>query len=110
MRELGKSSITEHRKIYNLAIESADLIISIGTETKKYFGDKSQKFNNWWQASSYLKNQITGNETILVKGSQNTIFLEELVKSILKNPSDSKKLCRQSPFWLKTKKQFKNQN
>ncbi len=107
MRELGKSAKDEHQKIYELAIKSADLIISVGSETQKYFGNKSQKFNNWWQAADYLKEQITGNETILIKGSQNTIFLEELVKSILKNPSDSKKICRQSKYWLKTKNQFK---
>lgn len=107
MRELGKSTTTEHQKIYDLATKSADLIISVGPETQKYFGDKSKKFTYWWQAADFLKNQIQGDETILVKGSQNTIFLEELVKSILKNPSDSSKLCRQSPYWLKTKEKFK---
>jgi len=106
MRELGDSSKEEHQKIYDLAIKSADLIISVGPETKKYFGDKSHKFIYWWQATEFLKNQIKGDETILVKGSQNTIFLEELVKSILKNPSDVSKICRQSKFWLKTKTKF----
>ncbi|MFA7675850.1 MAG: Mur ligase family protein [Candidatus Shapirobacteria bacterium] len=107
MRELGKSSPEEHQKIYELATKSADLIISVGPETKKYFGDKSQKFDNWWTAAEFLKENIKGSETILVKGSQNTIFLEELVKSILKNPSDSSNLCRQSPYWLKVKSKFK---
>lgn len=103
MRELGTSTENEHQKIYDLAIKSADLIISIGPETMKYFGDKSNKFINWQTASSFLTDQIQGGETILVKGSQNTIYLEELVKTILKNPSDSKKLCRQSKYWLKIK-------
>jgi UDP-N-acetylmuramyl pentapeptide synthase len=107
MRELGNSSKEEHQKIYDLATKSADLIISVGPETTKYFDDKSKKFTYWWQAAKFLKDQIKGEETILVKGSQNTIFLEELVKSILKNPSDSKKLCRQSPYWLKVKAKFK---
>lgn len=107
MRELGESTQEEHQKIYNLATKSADLIISVGPETKKYFGDKSQKFTYWWEASEYLKNNLQGNETILVKGSQNTIFLEELIKSILKNPTDSKKLCRQSPYWLRIKNKFR---
>jgi UDP-N-acetylmuramoyl-tripeptide--D-alanyl-D-alanine ligase len=110
MREIGDSSKEEHKKIYDLAIKSADIIISVGPETQKYFGDKSKKFTYWWQASNFLKTQIKGKETIFVKGSQNTIFLEELVKSILKNPSDSKKLCRQSPYWLKTKEKFKQQS
>ncbi|MFA6185414.1 MAG: Mur ligase family protein [Candidatus Shapirobacteria bacterium] len=114
MRELGNSSKEEHQKIYDLATKSADLIISVGPETKKYFISRDVarnvstfNFDNWWTAAEFLKEQIKGDETILVKGSQNTIFLEELVKSILKNPSDSKKLCRQSPYWLKVKAKFK---
>jgi len=110
MRELGKSTPEEHQKIYNQALKSANLIISVGPETTKYFGNKSKKFNNWWSASKFLKDQIEGGETILVKGSQNNIFLEELVKSILKNQSDTSKLCRQSNFWLKTKSNYFSSN
>jgi len=110
MRELGDATETEHRKIYDQALKSADLIISVGPETTKYFGDKSQKFANWWTAAEFLKENITGCETILVKGSQNTIFLEELVKSILKNPSDVSNICRQSKFWLKTKSNYHSSN
>ncbi len=110
MRELGKSAPFEHRRIYEIATKSADEIISVGPQTKKYFGSKSQKFLYWWQAEGYLKNQIQGGETILVKGSQNTIYLEELVKTILDNPSDSSKLCRQSRWWQKTKEKFYNQH
>lgn len=107
MRELGHITPDEHQKIYNLATKSADLIISVGPETHKYFGDRSHKFLYWWQAAKFLKDQVKGGETILVKGSQNTIFLEELIKEILQNPTDSKKICRQSPHWLKVKSQFK---
>ena len=110
MRELGPQSPNEHQKIYNLAVKSADLIISVGPETQKYFGNKSQKFLNWWTAAEFLKETIQGGETILVKGSQNTIFLEELVKSILKNPFDFSKLCRQSPYWLRTKSNYRSSN
>ena len=110
MRELGTASKEEHQKIYELATNSTDLIISVGKETSKYFGDKANKFPNWWTASDFLKEKITGGETILVKGSQNTIFLEELVKSILKNPSDSSKLCRQSSYWLKLKSNYRSSN
>lgn len=120
MRELGKSSKEEHLKIYDLATKSADLIISVGPETKKYFAlpklpakegfVPTFNFIYWWEASEYLKNNLQGDETILVKGSQNTIYLEELVKSILKNPSDSQKLCRQSKYWLNVKNKFRNNN
>lgn len=107
MRELGKSSPFEHRRIYQIALKSANIIISVGPQTKKYFGPKSKKFLYWWQASEYLKDVLKGNEVILVKGSQNTIYLEELVKTILLNPSDSKLLCRQSKYWLNLKNNYK---
>lgn len=110
MRELGSSNESEHNNIYQQAIKTTDLLISVGPETKKYFSDKSNKFNYWWQAAEFLKEQLVGGETILIKGSQTNIYLEELVKSILKNPSDSSKLCRQSKWWLKTKNNFKNQS
>jgi UDP-N-acetylmuramoyl-tripeptide--D-alanyl-D-alanine ligase len=110
MRELGQASQKEHRQLYQLALDSTDLIISVGPETKQYFGDQANKFDNWWTALNFLKKNIKGKETILVKGSQNTIYLEELVKSILKNSSDSKKICRQSPYWLKTKDKFKQKS
>lgn len=110
MRELGQTTSEEHKKLYQLALESADTIISVGPETNKYFGDAANKFTYWWQAAKFIKKQIKGTETILIKGSQNTIFLEELVKSILKNTSDSSKICRQSPYWLKVKNNFRQQN
>jgi UDP-N-acetylmuramoyl-tripeptide--D-alanyl-D-alanine ligase len=107
MRELGDSTIIEHQKIYRQALKSADKIISVGPLTQKYFGPKAQKFLYWWQAADYLKQNLPPQSTILIKGSQNTIFLEELIKTILKNPSDSSKLCRQSPHWLKLKEKFR---
>ena len=110
MRELGKSTPIEHRNIYSVALKSADVIISIGPQTKKYFGPQSKKFTYWWQAVDYLKDTIQGGETILIKGSQNTIYLEELVKTILSDPKDSSKLCRQTKWWLKTKEKFKQDN
>lgn len=103
MRELGLQSKSAHQNLYRQALKSADNIISVGIETQQYFGDKAIKFLNWQSASSYLKKKLPKNATILVKGSQNTIFLEELVKSILQNPSDASNLCRQSPYWLKIK-------
>lgn len=108
MRELGAASKISHQNLYKTALNSADTIISVGSETSRFFGPKAIKFMYWWQASDYLKNILPQNATILVKGSQNTIFLEELVKELLKNYKDAKKLCRQSPYWLKLKSKFRN--
>ena len=43
---------------------------------------------------------------IYVKGSQNTIFLEEAIEIILLNGSDIPHLCRQTPEWKKKKNEF----
>jgi UDP-N-acetylmuramoyl-tripeptide--D-alanyl-D-alanine ligase len=43
---------------------------------------------------------------VYVKWSQNTIFLEEAIEVLLKNPSDTIKLCRQSPEWKRKKEEF----
>jgi UDP-N-acetylmuramoyl-tripeptide--D-alanyl-D-alanine ligase len=106
MRELGLASPNEHLKLYQLALKSADTIISVGPETTKYFGPKSIKFDHWWQADNYLKQHLPPHSTLLVKGSQNTIFLEELVKELLQNPKDNQLLCRQSSYWLNLKNNF----
>jgi UDP-N-acetylmuramoyl-tripeptide--D-alanyl-D-alanine ligase len=110
MRELGSRAAIEHKDLYKYALTIADHIISIGPETQKYFGSKALKFHYWWDASEYLHShpELVSKSTILVKGSQNTIFLEELVKDLLANSSDVHLLCRQSKYWLKTKTSFHN--
>lgn len=107
MRELGSASDLSHQNLYQHAVKSADTIISIGPLCSRYFGLKAKKFMYWWQAADYLKNNLPENSTILVKGSQNTIFLEEVVKELLKSPKDVHKICRQSPYWLKIKTEFR---
>lgn len=103
MRELGSASFSEHQKILKLAQKSADQVITIG----KNF-NSNHNFQFWWQAADYLKKNLPQKSTVLIKGSQNTIFLEELVKELLQHQSDSVKLCRQSPYWLNLKSKFKS--
>ena len=115
MRELGNASELSHQNLYKDALNSADIIISVGPETSRFFGPKTKKFMYWWQAADYLKNNLPKNSTILIKGSQNTIFLEELVKELiptnkLKHYLSNQLICRQSKYWLKTKAIFKSQN
>lgn len=121
MRELGLETAKAHQDLYKTASKIADLIIGIGQNTQKYFpkNDKTKTFEFWWQALDFLKENLNKKEfdksTILIKGSQNTIFLEELVKKlipkkILKKYLHQHLICRQSPYWLKIKKEFKNQN
>jgi UDP-N-acetylmuramoyl-tripeptide--D-alanyl-D-alanine ligase len=43
---------------------------------------------------------------VYVKGSQNTIFLEEAVEILLQHPIDRIKLCRQTSEWKNKKEEF----
>lgn len=99
MRELGTATKLEHKKIYDLAEKSADQIITVG---ENFISPNNFKY--WWEATDFLKNNLSPHATILVKGSQNTIFLEELVKELVPHETN---LCRQSPYWLQLKTRFR---
>ncbi len=113
MRELGKKSKEMHQKLVKKAVESADKIITVGPEMKKYLVPEVKKidediqvkpFETAGQAGKYLKENIDGQEIILVKGSQNTIFLEIVVEALMADKSQAKKLlCRQGEYWQKKK-------
>ena len=113
MRELGVASKQSHQYLYKSALKNADQVISVGPETSRYFGPKAKKFLYWWQASEYLKKCLPENSTLLIKGSQNSIFLEELVKELIPPTHlnyylSNHLICRQSPYWIKVKSNFRN--
>lgn len=110
MRELGKEAEVEHQIVAQKIIGIVDYLYCIGELTKQYVIPKVQdkiKKTLWFPdaitVGNYVKDNIPENALVLVKGSQNTIFLEETVKILLVKKSDEKKLCRQSDFWMKKK-------
>lgn len=59
----------------------------------------------WKKIAKDIKKSNTQN-IVYAKGSQNTIFIEEGIKCILKNESDIRKLPRQSEVWMDKKNIF----
>ena len=54
------------------------------------------------EAGHFLKTFLTAKDLILVKGSQNKVRMERLVKLIMKNPEQAGiLLCRQDDAWEK---------
>ena len=125
MRELGSQAKIEHEKVAEIAVKIADKIILIGPLMKEYslpIVKRSKLPVEWFatagEAANYLlegshpsnnHNQdaiLQGNEIILVKGSQNTIFLEIVVEALLKNKSDVVNLCRRGKFWDKKRRPY----
>lgn len=114
MRELGKEEKLEHETVAKKIVDiKPQQILLVGPNTKKYIIPKLtnlfkeiRHFKNSIEAGEFLRKQLPYRAIILVKGSQNEIFLEEAIKKILKNKTDIKKLCRQNNFWINKKKSF----
>ena len=104
MNELGDISKSEHKKIGKLCNpKQLDLLITVGNLSKTYLapaaeanGCKVISLQSAPEAGEFLKNSDIKDATILFKGSQGGIYLEEAIKPLLKNPADSQKLVRQS--------------
>lgn len=106
MRELGDNAEIEHKEIAKASLEAADLVITVGPLTNKYFPEKVQNFTNSYKAGEYLRGIIKKGDVILFKGSQNTIFLEQAVEIVMANPKEADKvLCRRGEFWDKKRRE-----
>ncbi len=112
INELGKYAVSEHRKVATVACQVADLVICIGNQSKLYFdslrddeGCRTKWFKNSKEAGVYIKTRCQPNWLVYAKGSQNGIFTEEAIKPIL-SIRDSRKLPRQSMYWMSRKKRF----
>lgn len=108
MRELGQSDKLAHKKLADWVATYADEAILFGELTKLYtlpvLAAKKfpvTHFSSMAKLVSHLQLTLHPGSYILVKGSQNTIFLERAVEAILKNPQDAARLCRRGKYWDK---------
>jgi len=114
MRELGRESEIEHTEVAKKISEICEYVYLVGNMTQTYVLPTLKRSNlkevQWFTsnvtAGEYLAKNLPENAVVLVKGSQNTIFLEESIKYFLANKADRKKLCRQDGYWLAIKKQL----
>lgn len=120
MRELGPLAEKEHRKLALVAAKYADIVLIIGPLMKDYFlpefeqsKNKNQKihqFDTTKEALNFLGLNnfefIQKDDVILVKGSQNTLFLEVIVEHLLQDKKDVEKLCRRGDFYEGKRKEL----
>lgn len=117
MRELWDFAKEEHEKLAEFSFWKSEFVFVVWENMKKYFlpkilelwfdKEKVKYFENSFELWKYLKNFLEKSSDkylLLFKWSQNTIFLEESIKYILKNKDDEKLICRQDSFWLWKKK------
>ncbi len=110
MRELGQSSPEEHKKIAKKILKNADLAILIGPDMQQYAAPvlknnnfKYYAFETFTKAKEAIIKNIDQNDVILIKGSQNELFLERVTQMLLAHKEDESRLCRQSQFWYNIK-------
>ena len=101
MNELGDVSHEKHREIGVEVAKHADVLITIGDEAKLIAEEalrggmrKSEVFSfaNAEEAGEFLLQKLQAKDILLVKGSQNNVRLERLVKMLMKDPSKAKDL------------------
>lgn len=102
MLELGRYSVMEHARIAALAIESTDVIATVGIRARAFATAHGKvevmQFNNSHDAARALPDFVREGDVILVKGSQ-SIRTERIVEALLADPSDVSKLVRQEKKW-----------
>ncbi|CAN5630972.1 UDP-N-acetylmuramoyl-tripeptide--D-alanyl-D-alanine ligase [soil metagenome] len=114
MNEMGEFTQTAHQTVGAYCDpKKLDLVIGIGPDAEKYLLPAAKKrgntvlaFTSPYEVGGYLQTHIQTNAAVLVKGSQNGVFLEEAVKLILHNPEDTLRLVRQSDAWLAKKQRL----
>lgn len=116
MNELGDISESAHQQIGELCDPSKlSLVVTIGSQANNQLAGAAEsrgcivnRFEDPYSIGEFLSSKLESGAVLLLKGSQNGVFLEEAVKKLLADPEDSNKLVRQSDYWLRVKeKQFK---
>lgn len=117
MNELGSFSSVAHADIGKYCDpEKVDLVITLGVDANQYLAEAAEKNGckvvraaSPYEAGNVIVEQLLEGALVLIKGSQNGVFAEEAIKTLLADPADESKLVRQSPTWLTIKKsQFSN--
>lgn len=112
MNEFGELSAGAHTAVGQLCDPSKlEWVITVGSEAEKYLAPAAKKrgcqvrsFLDPYQAGGFAHSVIKANAVVLAKGSQNGVFVEEAVKTLLHDADDASELVRQSPEWQNIKK------
>lgn len=100
MNELGAGSEKEHREIAAYVKGKIDMLVTVGDMARLVAEEVREmevaSFDDALAAAEYLKPRLKEGDIVLVKGSQNKVRLERLVKAIMKDPSQARsQLARQ---------------
>lgn len=111
MRELGSLSKVQHEILAKEIQKNLDFAILIGPDMMEFVSPVLEKgnfesiaFETFKSALDKIPELIKRDDLVLVKGSQNTLFLERAVEALLANKEDVNKLPRRGKYWDKTRR------
>lgn len=106
MRELGLATKGEHKALAEWLTKYSDQALLFGEATRDYTLPlltarhyPARHFARMDDLIAYAKDKLPDRALVLIKGSQNTLFLERAVSALLANKRDASKLCRRGPRW-----------
>ncbi len=117
MNELGSGSVAAHQAVGRRAAEVADELIVVGAVAQRDLipaakragmpTDKIHGFSRSNQVGLCLKSIVAGTDTVLFKGSQGDIYMEEAIKYLLPaSVKTEETLVRQVGSWRRRKQGF----
>lgn len=109
MNELGELSERAHFEAGKKAAMVSDVLIFVGPQAdllakgakaSGFSQDELHIFSDSHEAGVFLSKHLQSGDLVLVKGSQNQVRMEHLVKAIMAHPERaSELLCRQGMGW-----------
>lgn len=119
MNELGTHTEAAHEELgrqvarqgidWLLTVGQAGSIIARAARENGMDEGRVASFDTSPEAGKFLQDKISEGDVILIKGSQNGVFTEEVVKEVMASPEEAKNLLvRQEPYWqgIKRKQGF----
>lgn len=111
MNELGDTSPAAHELAGSYCDASkVDMVVTIGEDAERYLAPRALKngcqvksFTSPYEAGAFVADIVKPGAVVLAKGSQNGVFAEESLKSLLKDASDAARLVRQTDYWMRVK-------
>lgn len=107
----GSTESEEHYKLANLIADAnPEMVILVGRRTKEYTAPRLKELGvttrttlDPKKALKFIETHITGDETIIFKGSQ---YLEWIIEKLLANPEDVTKLPRREAAAVKRRQKW----
>lgn len=107
----GSTEGEEHYKLANLIADAnPEMVILVGRRTKEYTAPRLKELGvttrttlDPKKALKFIETHITGDETIIFKGSQ---YLEWIIEKLLANPEDVTKLPRREAAAVKRRQKW----